>query len=292
MQFSKQEEDIYDSLVNKKNKIKETQVKYELTRPRKKRLKKKEDQRLHIKERDDKTISEDEISMPPVPPPRFDSLPPASTDLSSQGNHQVKPKDGINNDPPCNWRQQHYELWTPSFTSSHYEIHPPSIPPPKPPIDKSIKVNDIANFTQAVEQIKLESNSNVKSTDSCSNYEPWNWRQQNYESWTPNFTPTTEKVTQGTKNEHISQTNLENIQSTYEPWNWRRRMKEAADEIYAPGLDLLPPVPPPPPVEEKSSFVRDNLRKSKSILKDKNPNVEEKKKRVRMLFPEDTVTPI
>ena len=292
MQFSKQEEDIYDSLVNKKNQIKETQVKYELTRPRKKRLKKKEDQRLQIKECDDENKSKDEKSIPPVPPPRFDSLPPLPAVLSSQENPQVKPKASINNYQSCNWRQQDYELWTPSFPSSNHDIHPPSIPPPKPPIDKSMKVNDIAKFAQAVEQIKLERNSTVKSTDSCNNYEPWNWRQQNYESWTPNFNPTAEKVTQGTNNEHTSQTNSVNLQSTYEPWNWRRRMKEAAGEIYGPGLDLLPPAPPPPPIEEKSSFVRDNLRKSKSILKDKNPNVEEKKKRVRMLFPEDTVTPI
>ena len=42
MQFSKQEEDIYNSLVNIKDK-KGTQVKYELTRPRKKQNKRRED---------------------------------------------------------------------------------------------------------------------------------------------------------------------------------------------------------------------------------------------------------
>ena len=69
-------------------------------------------------------------------------------------------------------------------------------------------------------------------------------------------------------------------------------MKEKEEEIYSEEQDLLPPALPPPSIEELSAFSRGPLRKSKSILKDKKVLPEEKKKRVRMLFPEDTVSPV
>ena len=69
-------------------------------------------------------------------------------------------------------------------------------------------------------------------------------------------------------------------------------MKEEGEEIYSAESDLLPPAPSPPPINESSPFSRGPLQKSKSILKEKNSSPEEKKKRVRMLFPEDTVTAI
>ena len=69
-------------------------------------------------------------------------------------------------------------------------------------------------------------------------------------------------------------------------------MKEEGEEIYSAESDLLPKAPLPPPIIESSPFSRGPLLKSKSILKVKNSSPEEKKKRVRMLFPEDTVTPI
>ena len=80
----------------------------------------------------------------------------------------------------------------------------------------------------------------------------------------------------------------------YEPCNWRRQMKDECEELYgAMGEVMLPPPPSPPPLGGSVSFARAPLRKSKSILKEKKTvEGEEKKKKVRMLFPEDTVTPI
>ena len=69
-------------------------------------------------------------------------------------------------------------------------------------------------------------------------------------------------------------------------------MKEEGEEIYSAESDLLPPAPSPPTIHESSPLSRGPLQNSKSILKEKNSSPEEKKKRVRMLFPKNTVTPI
>ena len=66
-----------------------------------------------------------------------------------------------------------------------------------------------------------------------------------------------------------------------------------AEEVYGETgdmADILPPPPDPEPLGGSLSFARAPLRKSKSILK--KPTEGEKKKKVRMLFPSDTVTPI
>ena len=71
-------------------------------------------------------------------------------------------------------------------------------------------------------------------------------------------------------------------------------MKEEDDEeMYSGGGDLLPPAPTPEPLGGSITFARGAPgRKSKGILKTTTAAPEEKKKRVRMLFPVDTVTPI
>jgi len=81
----------------------------------------------------------------------------------------------------------------------------------------------------------------------------------------------------------------------YEPCNWRRQLKDSyAEEVYGVTgdmTDILPPPPEPEPLGGSLAFARAPLRKSKSILK-KPADGGEKKKKVRMLFPSDTVTPI
>ena len=81
----------------------------------------------------------------------------------------------------------------------------------------------------------------------------------------------------------------------YEPRNWRRQLKDSyAEEVYGVTgdmTDILPPPPEPEPLGGSLAFARAPLRKSKSILK-KPADGGEKKKKVRMLFPSDTVTPI
>ena len=81
----------------------------------------------------------------------------------------------------------------------------------------------------------------------------------------------------------------------YEPCNWRRQLKDAcSEEVYGVTgdmTDILPPPPEPEPLGGSLAFARAPLRKSKSILK-KPADGGEKKKKVRMLFPSDTVTPI
>ena len=78
----------------------------------------------------------------------------------------------------------------------------------------------------------------------------------------------------------------------YEPCNWRRQIKDDLDEeMYGAMEDILPPPPEPEPLGGSLAFARAPLRKSKSILK-KPADGGEKKKKVRMLFPSDTVTPI
>ena len=70
-------------------------------------------------------------------------------------------------------------------------------------------------------------------------------------------------------------------------------MKESEEELYNEAQeDLMPPAPDLKPLGGSVAFARGGVvRKSKSILK-KEGVTEEKKKRVRMLFPEDTMTPL
>ena len=81
----------------------------------------------------------------------------------------------------------------------------------------------------------------------------------------------------------------------YEPCNWRRQLKDASEEemygVTGDMTDILPPPPEPEPLGGSLAFARAPLRKSKSILK-KPADGGDKKKKVRMLFPSDTVTPI
>ena len=88
---------------------------------------------------------------------------------------------------------------------------------------------------------------------------------------------------------------LEDTDRLYEPCNWRRQLKDAcSEEVYGVTgdmTDILPPPPEPEPLGGSLAFARAPLRKSKSILK-KPADSGEKKKKVRMLFPSDTVTPI
>lgn len=79
----------------------------------------------------------------------------------------------------------------------------------------------------------------------------------------------------------------------YEPCNWRRQLKDEEEDVYGAMEDFLPPPPSPEPLGGSVTFARAPIRKSKSILKEKKPvEGEEKKKKVRMLFPVDTVTPL
>ena len=388
MQFTKQEEDIYNSLVNIKDK-KATQVKYELTRPRKKQNKRREDKEPSLNTVYSAVIDQQPESVysttAPPPPPRNDSLTkePSCCSISAPcpvpPSHQhIKPEDKIpatkisNTYQPWAWRQQQYETWTPLF--KHQQdvdaLPMPTRPPPKPPIlsnhPPTPKPPIHSNHPpppqpppcpKSIEQAPTEKASNAETLDSCSNYEPWNWRQQNYDSWTPHFNhshpptadlnqnisdlrqslnknkispqmaqkhdmriptiplskpfisgklksnceekslPSSPKVTlnSNTHNSSIRQGSAHlsaDVNRTYEPWNWRRKMKEEGEEIYSAESDLLPPAPSPPPIEKSSPFSRGHLQKSKSILKEKKSSPEDKKKRVRMLFPEDTVTPI
>jgi len=395
MQFSKDEEELYNSLVNSKKKA--VQVKYELTRPRKKQNKKGDEKKATVLSeystvKDHQEDSEHVYSkIAPKPPTRWDSLSvKRSSNSYKENDNFVAPliKDNqseinlplptrsppkppmyfgstleeISSNPttphikqqseeiycvetnesssiyaPWNWRQQDYESWTPSYKQTH-DI--PIKPPPKPPnVNDKVLAEDVNHVKQLSETHK------EKQPETSRNYEPWNWRQQNYESWTPQF----QKQESGTQSpSHInnnlkelgnkfdnlkiptrrapappaksisppddgssvsSQISHDQIMKTtpmiqsenivkdkkspnkdYEPWNWRRKLKEEGEELYTPGKELLPPPPSPPLAEE--SFSRGPLRKSKSILKEKKVDPGEKKKRVRMLFPEDTVSPI
>jgi len=98
-------------------------------------------------------------------------------------------------------------------------------------------------------------------------------------------------------------------QPNYEPWHWRRKLKEeeGEEEVYSGGL--LPPAPAPVPlggsiqlpthpddvqvakvpVLEPVEIGRFGDARARSILKS-GPKPEEKKKKVRMLFPIDSMT--
>ena len=364
MEFSSNQEDIYNKLVNTKY-GKEVQVKYELTRPRKKQ-KKKNDARLEIVNEqlraDDVKVEEDIIydaamdgdtsdeddlqgQEPPPPPPRVDSLQPPSMPAPSPAPTSAPAPHSTNGETeeenlyePRHWRQQIYESWTPGYVFPP----PPSQPPPKPPVSKAPDKKEAAR------------------------------REENYEVWTPTLrqepsppreappqrpggpTEPTESKKEIKKSPLFSdpkqlkglkgvgrpaptpaspavllkpvrtappppvapvapvETEKEEIRLSpmkdslpdtesqagtdrlYEPCNWRRVVKtECEEEVYGAMEDILPPPPSPQSLGGSLTFARAPLRKSKSILKEKKSGEEKKaEKRVRMLFPEDTVTPI
>ena len=198
MEFSSNQEDIYNKLVNSSTRYgKETQVKYELTRPRKKQKKKNESRLEIVNEqfRADEKVKEDIIydtamdsdssdeddlkdREPPRPPPRSDSLQPQpvshvreaspspSTDTQST-NTELE-----NIYEPRHWKQQIYESWTP-----HYFPPPPSQPPPKPPLSNvSNKKEESSNKDSLQGPVSPKADARQK-------------RQQNYEAWIPSSAP-------------------------------------------------------------------------------------------------------
>ena len=364
MQFSSNQEDIYNKLVSSSSRYgKETQVKYELTRPRKKQ-KNKNESRLEIlneqfreneKVKEDDEIvydtamdsdssDEDELKgvEAPRPPPRSDSLQPQSVpSRTSPDTQSTNTEENIYE--PRHWRQQIYESWTP-----HYFPPPPSQPPPKPPSKPAERKEEPKEETpqQETPQAPASPQSGARQR-----------RKQNYEAWTPSsLGPGTGEGREASKSnlfsnpkqlkgvkkqprpaqdseqllkpvrpapkppvappnskqtpadtepesnirlspikdslpEHDTSTDTDRL---YEPCNWRRVVKDQCEEeMYGALEDILPPPPSPPPLGGSLTFARAPLRKSKSILKEKKSGEDKKsEKRVRMLFPEDTVTPI
>ena len=151
---------------------------------------------------------------------------------------------------------------------SQEEPRKPSRPAPKPPVSKPQVITATSNAQVTEGDIRL---SPIK--DSLPSPPP---------SPVPKPEPTMELE------EH-------DPDRLYEPCNWRRQLKDAcAEEMYGVTgdmTDILPPPPEPEPLGGSVAFARAPLRKSKSILK-KPADGGEKKKKVRMLFPSDTVTPI
>ena len=159
MEFSSNQEDIYSKLVNKSKYGKAVQVKYELTRPRKKQ-KKKNEAKLEIVQEpnsdtedvycvppderiddDDDESDDDESLDPPAPPPRSDSLLPEPDNTAA----------AVVTNPSCD----------------------PAPPPAAAVVSESSASNPNPSVNIDVDNI----------------YAPCNWRQQNYESWTPFFNP-------------------------------------------------------------------------------------------------------
>ena len=194
MEFSSNQEDIYNKLINSnKSKYgKEVQVKYELTRPRKKQKKKNltknhEDNPEVISEEvysvppdesDGESSEADESLEPPPPPPRVDSLSdnagPHVENIPNSDSDRINEvlNEGIY--APCNWRQQNYETWTPGFMPSAKDLlPPPTQPPPKPPV---MKTNS--------DQGSLKHQDNLQR------------RKESYESWTPPSQPPPKPPTQ------------------------------------------------------------------------------------------------
>ena len=351
MEFSSNQEDIYNKLVATTNKYgKETQVKYELTRPRKKQKKKKEetDARLEIVNEqlraDDVKVDEDAIydtamdgdtsdddelegQEPPPPPPRVDSLQPAFTPTTtpappSQGRAGEAEEENLYE--PRHWRQQTYESWTPGYVFPP----PPSQPPPKPPLSQERREQSYEVWTPAFRQEPREQRepsppleappqppsgpSEIKKSKLFS--EPKQLKgvkgvkaalKPVRPAPLPPVTPVTpvtpvapqspespeEKIRLSAMKESLPDPETERL---YEPCNWRRVVKtECEEEVYGALEDILPPPPSPEALGGSLTFARAPLRKSKSILKEKKSGEEKKaEKRVRMLFPEDTVTPI
>lgn len=434
MEFSTNQEDIYNKLVNTATSSKygkAVQVKYELTRPRKKQKKKNEPAIEIVTEENVPPVDEEMYSVPPdeamessdddgepfeapLPPPRSDSLLPepnntVPADIKNSDDNTELTSNNIDNDEsnqenmenvyaPCNWRQQNYESWTPFFkptstSKDNQDPPPPSQPPPNPPNVESKEPN---------KSIPIYAKSSKTSSKKSKDYEEWKplnkdppppsqpppqlpkqvtevppqlvqqpvqqppapvvmkpvLTQKKFIDTPKQITglkkvgqptpflvaggenllkpsrpapkppslkpsssaapPTSqpepsiqhpaESVHQPLQQQHLQPVHSDNdirlspikdslpetdSDRLYEPCNWRRQIKDDLDEeMYGAMEDIMPRPRSPSPLGGSVAFARAPLRKSKSILKEKKLEGEEKKKKVRMLFPEDTVTPI
>ena len=166
----------------------------------------------------------------------------------------------------------------------------PSRPAPKPPTISSTSTTSQPSSSQTSStQITTEQSSSTQ--------------QSTTSSLTQN-TPIADMTQQQVPDNVIGDIRLSPIKDSlpepdadrlYEPCNWRRQIKDDLDEeMYGAMEDIMPRPRSPSPLGGSVAFARAPLRKSKSILKEKKQPTEgeEKKKKVRMLFPVDTVTPI
>merc|ERR1719233_729520 len=235
------EEELYNSLVNSKKK-KTVQVKYELTRPRKNQNKRGEEKKATVLSdystvRDHQKDSDHVYSrIAPRPPTRWDSLPV---------------KRSSNNDKKVDISA------APLSNNNHPEIDLPlpSRSPPKPPMYFGSTLEEISskpmpsNIKQQPKEISC-----AETHESSNIYAPWNWRQQNYETWTPSYKqshdisiplPTKPPPKPPNVNSHdkILADNVTHVKEpseiheqkqpepetnrNYEPWNWRQQNYES-----------------------------------------------------------------
>jgi len=171
MQFTEQEEGIYHDLVSTKNK-KATQVKYELTRPRKKQKKVKVKE-LSLNTEYSTVIDQNPTAEPiyskiaPTPPTRLDSL-----HVTNNSNHVQK----------C------YK--TLSITPSHHQMDINSLPlptkdPQKPPFSPPLQERSIEPqtfYTVKTEQDNAEELLSVKTSESANAMELASAKLQNLDS--------------------------------------------------------------------------------------------------------------
>jgi len=183
-----------------------------------------------------------------------------------------------------------------STLSSSTPFQQPSLPlpPPSLPGQKS----SVLTTTPTLIPLNPGVQQNVNPPALVQN--PNNNLQQTSSSPTPSSTPSSTAL--------ASSSSSSMQQPNYEPWNWRRMLKEeeGEEEVYSGGL--LPPAPAPVPlggsiqllthpddvqvakvpVLEPVEIGKFGDARARSILKSGSPK--EKKKKVRMLFPIDSMT--
>ena len=216
MEFSQKEEATYDLLVNTKvGEIK--QLKYEMCRPKKKgkSVLKKEKEREEKEEEQDMVVGgcvpeyatpkpriqnyalpRDHSEPLPLPPDNNDDLYDVPYSNQASAEEQNVGHQLTTNDPagPVPVPRVPVVPESPGGPSPPKGVSLPiprrTLPPPRrlPAPHRKAPPPPTTLSTPAPTGTNIQTSSSPPAASK--NYEPWSWRQQNYESWTPLFKPT------------------------------------------------------------------------------------------------------
>ena len=256
MEFNSNQEDIYDKLVgNSKGKYgKDVQVKYELTRPRKKQKKKSDTARFEIVKQLNKeaqTPASEEVY----------SVPPDEEDLEDDGdfiNDSIDTDESVEAPPPPPRSDSLLPSETSSLSSNELSA----------PINETYQLvsDDIQNTSNLYQEVTNITNVSQEGTnDQEGIYAPRNWRQQNYESWTPFFNPASKTdpppPTKAPPIPPVIQAPSENVQK-------EKSRRERGYETWTPLASSDPPPPshqpPKPPGHASPKPYKQQMSASKS----------------------------